>query len=54
MFFNIIPLLLILASLIVIVYIIKKKFPAIVNIDINNIPQEKEKRVKQTFRKSAI
>ncbi|MFH1325932.1 MAG: tetratricopeptide repeat protein [Candidatus Falkowbacteria bacterium] len=47
MLYNIIPLILILISGGVIIYIISKKFPAVVSLDVESIPQEKEKRVKQ-------
>ncbi|OGF19941.1 hypothetical protein A3G56_02120 [Candidatus Falkowbacteria bacterium RIFCSPLOWO2_12_FULL_45_10] len=47
MWYNLIPLLLILVCGSVIIYIIKRKLPAVANVDLTNLPQEKEKRVKQ-------
>ncbi|MFA6551352.1 MAG: tetratricopeptide repeat protein, partial [Patescibacteria group bacterium] len=45
--YNIIPIIIILVCGAVIFYIIRKKFPAVSNLDLANLPQEKEKRVKQ-------
>ncbi len=45
--YNIIPLILILLSVGVIVLIIARKFPVLANIDVENIPEEKEKRFKE-------
>jgi len=47
MWYNLIPLFLIFICGIVIIYIITKKFPAVANLDLANLPQEKEKKVKQ-------
>lgn len=47
MSYNLIPLILILISGAVIVRIVIRKFPAIVNLDVESLPQEKERRVKQ-------
>lgn len=47
MWYNLIPLLLILICAGVIIYVIKKKLPAVANLDLANLPQEKEKKVKQ-------
>ncbi|PIR93510.1 hypothetical protein COT99_00370 [Candidatus Falkowbacteria bacterium CG10_big_fil_rev_8_21_14_0_10_43_10] len=47
MWYNIIPILLILISGIIIFYIITKKFPAVANLDLSTLPREKEKQVKQ-------
>jgi len=47
MYYNFIPLIIILVGLAVITRIIVKKFPAVVNLDVSSLPQEKEKRVKQ-------
>lgn len=47
MYYNLIPLLIILVSLVVIIRIVVKKFPAVVNLDVASLPQEKEKRIKQ-------
>jgi tetratricopeptide (TPR) repeat protein len=45
--YNIIPLILILLSVGVIVFIIVRKFPVLSNVDVENIPEEKEKRFKE-------
>lgn len=45
--YNIIPLILILISLGVIVFIVIKKFPALANLDIENMPAEKEAKFKE-------
>jgi len=47
MYYNIIPLILILAGAIVIIRIVIKKFPAVVNLDVAALPQERERAVKQ-------
>lgn len=47
MFYNIIPLLLILICGLIIIYIVTRKFAAVANLDLSTIPQEKEKRVRQ-------
>jgi len=46
MWFNIIPIAIILISGAVLVYIITKKFPALTNLDLATLPQEREKMVK--------
>jgi len=45
--YNIIPLAVILASLAVIIIIVVKKFPILANLDVENIPKEKEARFKE-------
>jgi tetratricopeptide (TPR) repeat protein len=45
--YNILPLILILISLSVIIYIISKKFPALANIDISTMQKEKEAKTKE-------
>lgn len=45
--YNIIPLILILISLTVIIIIIVKKFPALANLDVHNMPKEKEAKFKE-------
>ena len=45
--YNIIPLILILLSIGVIVFITVRKFPVLSNVDVENIPEEKEKRFKE-------
>ncbi len=45
--YNIIPLILILISLSVIIIITVKKFPVLANLDVENIPKEKEARFKE-------
>lgn len=45
--YNIIPLILILLSLSVIIYIVLSKFSALASLDIDNMPAEKEARVKE-------
>src|SRR6056297_511853 len=45
--YNIIPLLLILVCLLVIIIVIARKFSLLSNLDIDNIPQEKEGRFKE-------
>lgn len=47
MSYNLIPLALILVSGAVIVRIVIRKFPAVVNLDVDSLPQEKERQVKQ-------
>ncbi|MBU0637202.1 MAG: tetratricopeptide repeat protein [Patescibacteria group bacterium] len=45
--YNIIPLILILASLIVIIVIVSKKFSFLATLDVENIPAEKEAKFKE-------
>jgi tetratricopeptide (TPR) repeat protein len=45
--YNIIPLILILASLTVIIIITVRKFPVLANLDVENIPREKEAKFKE-------
>jgi len=45
--YDIIPLVLILISLLVIIIVAAKKFPALANLDVHNIPAEKEARFKE-------
>ena len=45
--YNIIPLVLILLGLLVIITIILRKFPALTALDVENMPEEKEARVKE-------
>ena len=45
--FNIIPLILILISLVVIIVIVVRKFAILANLDIDNIPAEKEAKFKE-------
>lgn len=45
--YNIIPLILILLSIGVIVFITVRKFPVLSNVDVEKIPEEKEKRFKE-------
>jgi len=45
--YNIIPFVLILISLIAIIVIIVKKFPALAALDVENMPEEKEAKVKE-------
>jgi len=45
--YNIIPIILILISLTVIVAVIGRKFPALANLDVENIPAEKEAKFKE-------
>jgi len=45
--FNIIPLILILISLSVVIVIIVRKFSALANLDVDNIPSEKEAKFKE-------
>ncbi|OGF28956.1 hypothetical protein A2477_01345 [Candidatus Falkowbacteria bacterium RIFOXYC2_FULL_47_12] len=47
MYYNIIPLILILAAAIIIVRIVIRKFPAVVNLDVATLPQERERAAKQ-------
>lgn len=54
MFYNIIPLILILICGLVIIYVITRKFPALANLDLSTIPQEKEARVKQQILQSRL
>jgi len=52
--YNIIPFILILISLGVIVFIIVRKFPVLANIDVENIPEEKEARFKEKIISSRL
>jgi tetratricopeptide (TPR) repeat protein len=45
--YNIIPLILICASLFIIIVIVVRKFPALANIDVENMPAEREARFKE-------
>jgi tetratricopeptide (TPR) repeat protein len=45
--YNIIPLILICLSLFIIIVVIVRKFPALANIDVENMPAEKEARFKE-------
>lgn len=45
--FNIIPLILILISLSIIIIIISRKFSVLANVDVENIPKEKEAKFKE-------
>jgi tetratricopeptide (TPR) repeat protein len=45
--YNIIPLILICASLFIIIVVIVRKFPALANLDVENMPAEKEARFKE-------
>lgn len=45
--YNIIPLILICASLFIILVVIVRKFPALANLDVENMPTEKEARFKE-------
>lgn len=45
--YSLIPLFLILFSLLVIVVIVGRKFPALANLDVNTIPEEKETKFKE-------
>src|SRR3990167_8649123 len=45
--YNIIPLILILISFGIIIFIVIKKFPALANLDIENMPAEKEAKFKE-------
>jgi len=52
--YNIIPLILILISLSVIVYIVVRKFSVLAGVDIDNIPAEREARVKERIISSRL
>ena len=52
--YNIIPLILILVSLSVIIIIIIRKFPLLASLDVDNIPAEKEAKVKEQIISSRI
>ncbi|MDD5527845.1 MAG: hypothetical protein PHO56_02605 [Patescibacteria group bacterium] len=45
--YNIIPLILICVSLFIIIVIVARKFPALANLDVENMPAEKEARFKE-------
>ncbi len=45
--YNIIPLILVLISLVIIIFIVIRKFPVLANIDVENIPKEKEAKIKE-------
>ena len=52
--YNLIPLILIFASLAVIIYITVRKFPALASLDAANIPAEKEARIKERILSSRL
>lgn len=52
--YNIIPLILILISLIAIIAIIIRKFPQLAILDVENMPAEKEERIKERIIKSRL
>ena len=52
--YNLIPLILIFASLAVIIYIAVRKFPALASLDAANIPAEKEARIKERILSSRL
>ncbi|MFA4833873.1 MAG: tetratricopeptide repeat protein [Patescibacteria group bacterium] len=52
--YNIIPLILILVSLSVIVYIVVRKFSVLAGVDVENIPAEREARVKERIISSRL
>lgn len=52
--YNIIPLILILISLSIIIVIIARKFPALANLDVENIPLEKEAKFKERILSNRI
>jgi tetratricopeptide (TPR) repeat protein len=45
--YNIIPLILICISLFIVIVIVVRKFPALANLDVDNMPAEKEARFKE-------
>lgn len=45
--YNIIPLILICVSLFIIIVVVVRKFPALANLDVENMPSEKEARFKE-------
>jgi tetratricopeptide (TPR) repeat protein len=45
--YNIIPLILICVSLFIIIIVVVRKFPALANLDVENMPSEKEARFKE-------
>lgn len=45
--YNIIPLILMLISLGIIIFIVVRKFPVLANVDVENIPKEKEAKFKE-------
>ncbi|HMB66134.1 MAG TPA: hypothetical protein VKO42_04615, partial [Patescibacteria group bacterium] len=47
--YNLIPLILIIASLIVIIVIVSRKFSLLANLDVDNIPGEKEAKFKENI-----
>jgi tetratricopeptide (TPR) repeat protein len=52
--YNIIPLVIICVSLLVILVIVVRKFPALANLDVDNIPAEKEARFKERIVESRL
>jgi tetratricopeptide (TPR) repeat protein len=52
--YNIWPLVVIMISLLIIIFIIFKKFPALAVLDVENIPEEKEQQIKERIIKSRI
>ncbi len=52
--YNIIPLVLICVSLLVILFVVARKFPALANLDVENMPAEKEARFKEKIVESRL
>ena len=52
--YNTWPLILIMVCLMIVIFIIFKKFPALAVLDVENIPEEKEQQIKERIIKSRI
>jgi len=52
--YNIIPLVIICVSLLIILIIVVRRFPALANLDVENIPAEKEARFKEKIMESRL
>ena len=52
--YNIIPLVIICVSLLIILIVVARKFPALANLDVKNIPAEKEARFKEKIIQSRL
>jgi tetratricopeptide (TPR) repeat protein len=52
--YNIVPLVIICVSLLIILIILVRKFPALANLDVENIPAEKEARFKEKIVESRL
>lgn len=54
MIFDLVPILIILISLVVVAFIVIKKFPQVANVDVDNIPEEKQAELKNKILEKQI